>query len=288
MSKSINEPAGVAEQQKQAQPSLRHPVDLTIRQGIAYVTLNRPEKLNALDLPTFQSLANISRTLRKNKTIRGVILQGAGTDFCSGLDIKSMMKDKSAMVRLLKKWLPCSANLAQQVSSNWRKVPVPVIAVIQGRCWGGGLQIALGADFRYVSADATLAVMESKWGLIPDMAGNMVLREILPKDQALRLAMTAEPIDAKQALQMHLVTQVSDRPLHDAENLLATLTTKSPDALAAIKRLYTRNWQSPDWKMLMMETWYQLKIITGKNQSLAVKKQLEPDNAKPYQPRKRW
>ncbi|TKB47039.1 crotonase/enoyl-CoA hydratase family protein [Thalassotalea mangrovi] len=268
--------------------SLRHPVDLTIRDDIAYVSLNRPDKLNALNLATFKSLASIARSLRNNRNIRGVILQGAGADFCSGLDVKSIMEDKSGMVRLLKKWLPGSSNLAQQVSSNWRKIPVPVIAVIQGRCWGGGLQIVLGADFRFVTSDVSLAVMESKWGLIPDMAGNMALRELLPKDQALRLAMTAEPISATEALAINLVTQVSDTPLQDAESLLGELKLKSPDALAAIKRLYTRNWQSPDWKMLMMETWYQVKIILGKNQRRAVKKQLNPDDAKPYLPRGRW
>ncbi|QDP02385.1 crotonase/enoyl-CoA hydratase family protein [Thalassotalea sp. PS06] len=272
----------------QIKSNLRSPVDLTIKDDIAYVTLNRPEKLNALDLATFKSLAGIARTLRKDRFIRGVILQGVGQDFCSGLDVKSMMKDKSAMVTLLKKLLPGSSNLAQQVSSNWRKVPVPVIAVIQGRCWGGGLQIALGADFRFVTPDATLAVMESKWGLIPDMAGNMVLREILPKDQALRLALTADPISADEAMKMNLVTQVSEDPLQDAEVLLAELKAKSPDALGAIKRLYTRNWQSPDRKMLMMETWYQIKIILGENQRRAVKQQLDPENAKPYFPRGRW
>lgn len=270
------------------QTDLRSPVDLTIKDDIAYVTLNRPDKLNALDLATFKSMAGIARTLRKDRSIRGVILQGSGKDFCSGLDVKSMMSDKSAMVTLLKKLLPGSSNLAQQVSSNWRKLPVPVIAVVQGRCWGGGLQIALGADFRFVTADATLAVMESKWGLIPDMAGNMVLREILPKDQALRLALTADPISADEAMKMNLVTHVSDNPLQDAEQLLAELKTKSPDALGAIKRLYTRNWQSPDWKMLMMETWYQIRIIMGKNQRRAVKQQLDGDNAKPYLPRGRW
>ncbi|WP_394176630.1 crotonase/enoyl-CoA hydratase family protein [Thalassotalea litorea] len=288
MSEPDNVSERVSEHQNLTDNALRHPVDLTIKNDIAYVTLNRPEKLNALDLATFKSLASIGRTLRKNTHIRGVILQGAGTDFCSGIDVKSLMKNSSAMLTLLKKWLPGSANLAQQVSTNWRKIPVPVIAVIQGRCWGGGLQIALGADFRYVSADATLAVMESKWGLIPDMAGNMVLREIMPKDQALRLAMCAEPISAHQAMEMNLITQVCEAPLQEAQHLLSQLTHKSPDALAAIKRLYTRNWQSPDWKMLMMETWYQIKIITGKNQRRAVKKQLDPDNAKPYQPRKRW
>ena len=121
-------------------------ISLHLEGDIAYVTLNRAEKRNALDMAMFRAIDKVSRQLRKDRHIRAVIVQGDGEDFCSGLDVKSVLKEKSSALKLLAKWLPGNANLAQRVSNNWRKIPVPVIMVIHGRCWDGGLQIALGAD----------------------------------------------------------------------------------------------------------------------------------------------
>jgi enoyl-CoA hydratase/carnithine racemase len=265
-----------------------HCVTLTIDNNIAFVTLNRAEKRNALDMAMFKAIDKVSRQLRKNRNIRAVIVQGAGEDFCSGLDIKSVMSQKSSAMALLAKWLPGQANLAQRVSHNWRKIPVPVIMVIQGRCWGGGMQIALGADFRFATSGASFSIMEGKWGLIPDMGGNLALREIVAKDVALRLAMTAEVISAQCALDCGLITHVSDDPLETAIQLVEQLAERSPDAVAALKKLYQQNWFKAEWLMLAKESYYQLKILLGKNQSLAVKKQLNPEKDISYQLRKKW
>jgi enoyl-CoA hydratase/carnithine racemase len=263
-------------------------VTLNIDKNIAYVTLNRPEKRNALDLTMFKAIDKVSRQLRRDRSIRAVIVQGKGVDFCSGLDIKSIMKQKSAMITLLAKWMPGHANLAQRVSVNWRKIPVPVIMVIQGRCWGGGLQIALGADFRFTTTDASLSIMEGKWGLIPDMGANLAFREIVAKDVALKLTMTAEVVNAENALKLGLVTAVSDDPLQQALQLIAQITERSPDAVAAVKRLYHNSWFKAEWLMLARESYYQVKILLGKNQNRAVKKQLNPEKEIPYLPRKKW
>ena len=142
-------------------------VSLQIDNCIAIVTLDRAAKRNALDMAMFKAIDKISRQLKRDRNIRAVIVQAKGEDFCSGLDIKSVMGKKSSVLSLLSKWLPGQANLAQRVSYNWRKIPVPVIMVIQGRCWGGGLQIALGADFRFATPTASFSIMEGKWGLIP-------------------------------------------------------------------------------------------------------------------------
>jgi enoyl-CoA hydratase/carnithine racemase len=263
-------------------------VSLEIKDSIAWVHLDRPNKRNALDLRMFRAIDRVSKRLRKDREIRAVIVQGRGEDFCSGLDVKSIMQDRSSMLSLLFKWLPGQANLAQRVSVNWRSIPVPVIMVIQGRCWGGGLQIALGADFRFVHTDASLSVMEGKWGLIPDMGGNLVLREILSKDTALRLAMTAEEIDAKNALDLGLVTHVSEAPLEHALKLVANISDRSPDAVAAVKKLYHRTWYKPDWLMLARESWYQVRIILGKNQRVAVRRQVDDGKKPGYHPRQKW
>lgn len=263
-------------------------VTLKVEDNIAFVTLNRAEKRNALDMTMFKTIDNISRQLRKNREIRAVIVQANGEDFCSGLDIKSVLSQKSSAMSLLAKWLPGQANLAQRVSYNWRKIPVPVIMVIHGRCWGGGLQIALGADFRFASPDASFSIMEGKWGLIPDMGGNLVLRELVSKDVALKLTMTAEVVSAQQALDYGLITLVSDEPLGQAKELVAQIVERSPDAVAATKKLYHQNWFKADWVMLAKESYYQIKILMGKNQKRAVKKQLKPDDNIMYTIRNKW
>jgi len=263
-------------------------VTLSIEDNIAFVTLNRAEKRNALDMTMFRTIDKISRQLRKNRDIRAVIVQANGEDFCSGLDIKSVLSQKSSAMSLLAKWLPGQANLAQRVSYNWRKIPVPVIMVIHGRCWGGGLQIALGADFRFASPDASFSIMEGKWGLIPDMGGNLALRELVTKDIALKLTMTAEVISASTAVGYGLITQVSDEPLKQARQLAAQITDCSPDAVAAVKKLYQQNWFKAEWKMLAKESYYQVKILMGKNQNRAIKRQLNPEDNIKYIIRNKW
>ena len=263
-------------------------VTLSVENNIAFVTLNRPEKRNALDMAMFRAIDNTIRRLRKDREIRAVIVTANGEDFCSGLDIKSVLSQRSASFSLLAKWLPGKANLAQRVSYNWRKIPVPVIMVIQGRCWGGGLQIALGADFRLASPDASFSIMEGKWGLIPDMGGNLALRELVSKDIALKLTMTAEVVSAQTALEYGLITAVADEPLQQAKQLAEQITERSPDAIAAVKKLYQQNWFKAEWLMLAKESYYQVKILLGKNQNKAVKKQMKPDSNIRYNIRNKW
>jgi len=263
-------------------------VHLKIENNIAFVSLNRADKRNALDMSMFKTIDKISKQLRRNRQIRVVIVQARGEDFCSGLDVKSMMAKKSSMVTLLKKWLPGRANLAQRVSYNWRKIPVPVIMVIQGRCWGGGLQIALGGDFRFATNNASFSIMEGKWGLIPDMGANLALRELVNKDVVLRLAMTAEIISAETALAYGLISDISDDPAKQALKLAEQIAERSPDAVAAVKKLYQVNWLKAEWRMLATETYYQLKVILGKNQARATQRQLNPENKKDYLARKKW
>ncbi|WP_371376189.1 crotonase/enoyl-CoA hydratase family protein [Thalassotalea aquiviva] len=259
-----------------------------VKNQIAFVSLNRPQKHNALNLALFKALDHTIKRLDKQKNIRAIIVFGNGPDFCTGLDINSVMKSKTAALTLLYKWWPGKANLAQRVSYGWRQLNVPVIMAIHGRCWGGGLQIALGADFRLVSTDSTFSVMESKWGLIPDMAGNLALRELVRKDIALKLAMTAEIIDAKTAQNLGLVSEVCADPLAGATLLAEQISARSPDSVAAVKALYHRLWQAKDWRWLARESWYQIRILAGKNQKIAVKNQLKPHQQADYQPRSRW
>lgn len=101
------------------------------------------------------------------------------------------------------------SNLAQDVGYLWRDVPAPVIAVTHGYCFGGGFQVALGADFRFSTADCEFSIMESKWGLIPDMSLTVTLRELIPIDLAKELTMTARRFSGTEAKAMGLISRVS-------------------------------------------------------------------------------
>ncbi|OLQ71133.1 enoyl-CoA hydratase [Photobacterium proteolyticum] len=253
-------------------------LEVTEEQGIVTVALNRPEKLNALDMEMFRELDSVSKQLRKRKDIRAVILTGNGGSFSSGLDIKSVATSKSKALRLLAKILPGNANLAQRVSRNWRQIPVPVIAVIEGRCYGGGLQIVMGADFRFVTPDSELSIMEVRWGLVPDMAGLLSLREVVPKDVAMRLTMTGEIVSGEQAQQLSLVTDVSDDPMAAAKAFCRQISQASPDALAAIKHTMNRCWTGSERNLLARETFSQIRLLLGRNFFIAGKRQRSKNN----------
>ncbi|GAA4899857.1 crotonase/enoyl-CoA hydratase family protein [Ferrimonas pelagia] len=261
-------------------------VSCEIEAGVAYVRLAREEKHNAIDFKMFQAIIAVQKQLRRQRGVRGVILSGNGVDFCSGLDTRSVFSKPTLAMRLLWKWWPGQANMAQKVCTGWRDLPVPVIAVLHGRIWGGGLQIALGADFRIATPDADLSVMEARWGLIPDMGGNLALREQLRQDQAMWLAMTAEQIDGRKAHELGLVTELSEEPMELAQTWMAQLVSRSPDAVAATKRLFRRHGVPRPGAMLAAETLSQCRIIVGRNRKIATSKAL--GNDREYGPRGRW
>ncbi len=247
---------------------------LTIKNEIAIVTLNRANKHNALDMKMFMAIKNCIKQISKDKNIRVVILKGDGPSFCSGLDIKSIFLKQSNSIKLLWKWWPTQANLAQIVTNGWRQLNVPVISVLHGNCWGGGMQIALGTDFRIASPDTSLSIMEAKWGLIPDMGGTPGLLQNMPLDQAMKLAMTADVISAEQALNSQLITEISDKPFEVAKELAEKLIERSPDTNKRIKRMYHKIWCRSQGSILASESFNQWKILLGKNQKIAVKKAL--------------
>jgi len=264
-------------------------VQLEIVNQVAYVKLARPEKHNALDMAMFQAVVKTIKQLRKDRHIRAVIVSGEGPDFCTGLDVKSMLKSTSGPLKLLFKINPRNANMAQQVSIGWQSIPVPVIAVIHGRCWGGGLHIALGADVRMATPDASLSIMEGRWGLIPDMGGLETLRRHCRLDVAKQLTFTSELLDGEQARKAGLITHVSDDPMSHAEQLAATICQQSPDAVAGVKKLYNKSWTGSKGALLFRETWYQLRVIFGKNSRIKAHNQThKADQQKPFLPRKKW
>lgn len=249
-------------------------VHCKLQDGIARVSLDRADKLNALDLAMFKAIVAEQKRLARARSLRVVVLSGSGTDFCSGLDVKSVMSDRMAIPRLLWKWHPWKANLAQQVSVGWAQLGVPVIAAIHGRCWGGGMQIALGADIRIAHPQASFSIMEAKWGLIPDMGGMLGLQKLTSYDRALKLTMTAETFTGIQALDWGIVTEISESPSEAADALAGELLNRSPDALHRSKKLYRGAWHRAPGAVLARESWHQIRTMAGQNQSIAVRREM--------------
>lgn len=260
-------------------------VNVTIADQIATVSLNRPSKFNGLDMAMFSELTATAKRLRKDRSLRAIILRGEGRAFCSGLDVKGVSSNPLNFARLLFKPGRKISNLAQDVGYLWRDVPAPVIAVTHGVCFGGGLQIALGADFRFSTADCEFSVMESKWGLIPDMSLTVSLRELTRIDVAKELTMTGRRFNGIEAKELGLVTRVCADPLAEAHAFAEELKARSPDAVAASKLLFNRTWSATDKIALDWETRLQKKIIGRYNQRAAVS-QNGKGESKPFQDRR--
>jgi len=241
--------------------------------GVVKVTLTRPDKMNALDMDMFRSLRDAARSLVDNPAgVRAVVLSGEGRAFCAGLDVRSVCHPLSAtanMRELLHRPEGELSNLAQDVGYLWRRLPAPVIAAVHGICFGGGLQIALGADIRVVAPTCKLSVMEAKWGLVPDMSATVTLPELVPKDVAMELTMTGRVFDGREALGLGLATKLSQTPQEEALVLAQTIAQKSPDATAAAKRLLhaTYSEASNDARNLRLESELQTRLIGGWNQA---------------------
>ncbi|NRA62128.1 MAG: crotonase/enoyl-CoA hydratase family protein [Psychrobium sp.] len=244
-------------------------VKISYQQDIAIVSLNRPDKYNALDMAMFDAIVAAIKELKDNRAIRAVILRGEGKGFCAGLDMVSVMKNPLNVSTLLKKEHGVISNLAQDVGYLWRDLAVPVIAVTHGSCFGGGMQIALGADFRYASEDCRFSIMEAKWGLIPDMSLSVTLRELTRIDVAKELTMTGRIFNADEAYRLGLVSKVCEDPLADALEFAKSLTARSPDAVMYAKKLFNDSWLSDDTQALDFETRYQKKILGRWNHLVA-------------------
>jgi enoyl-CoA hydratase/carnithine racemase len=261
-------------------------VTYTVADGIAQVRLNRPDKLNALTLDLLGELVSTARELGRDKTLRAVVLAGEGGSFTAGLDFASVLKSpvKIAEAFIPRPWR--GTNTFQEAAWAWRRLPVPVIAAVEGHCLGGGVQIALGADFRFASPDSTWSVLEGKWGIIPDMSGIRSLAEVVGIDTAKRLTMTAAMITGKEARELGLVTEVAADPIAAATAFAQELAERSPDALAAAKRLFNDTWTASPRKTFSRERIEQLRLLFGANTKIAQKAAFKKE--KPvYRPRAR-
>lgn len=251
-------------------------VALSIDNHVATVTLNRPDKHNALDRAMFDALSETGEALIADPTVRAVVLTAAGPNFCAGIDTSVFSAGPSAIdPHSLQPVEGSPANIFQRAAYVWREVPVPVICAITGIAYGGGLQVALGADLRYAAPDAQLSVMEVKWGIIPDMAITTTLTRHMAVDRIKELALTGRIVAGTEACELGLVTAVHDDPRQAAQETAAGIAARNPDAICAIKHLFDSAWQLADTDALELEAKLQLSVLGKPNQIEAVKANLE-------------
>ncbi|MFC0241390.1 crotonase/enoyl-CoA hydratase family protein [Rhodopseudomonas telluris] len=257
-------------------------VSVSLTDGVADVRLVRADKMNALDAAMFEALVATTERLSKDKSVRVVVLSGEGKAFCAGLDMGrfAAMKENGGNgipggeFRDLTKRTHGQANAAQQAVWGWRTLPVPVIAAVHGVAFGGGCQLALGADIRLMAPDARMSIMEIKWGLVPDMAGTPILATLLRDDVLRELTYTGRIVDAKEAVSLGLATRIVDDPRAAALEMAREIAGKNPDAIRAAKRMMNSLSVDPG-PALLAESVEQQKLIGSPNQTEAVRANME-------------
>ena len=252
-------------------------VTIDIRDGVADVRLNREQKYNALSPEMFTAIIEAGESLALAKDVRAVVLSGNGKGFCAGLDMASFaaMADQHTweerdptQTRLSRDNRPES--FAQRPAMVWKQLPMPVIAALHGVVFGGGAQVALGADIRIAAPDLQMSIMEIKWGLVPDMSITQTLRDLVPLDVAKELTFTGKIFDGQQAAALGLVTRVADDPYAEAMQLARDIADKSPDAIRAAKTLFEEAWHADSRTGLELEASLQGGLIGSSNQLEAV------------------
>jgi len=251
-------------------------VSVSIDSHVAEVVLNRPDKFNAIDLKMFDALGEAADQVGNDNAVRAVVLRGAGNNFCAGIDLDVFADGElDFKAELASKVGPSAANRFQRAAYAWRELPIPVICAVEGVTFGGGLQIALGADLRYAAADAKLSIMEAKWGIIPDMGISTTLRDLVAPDHMKELSWSARVLSGAEAHELGLVTAVVDDPVSTCRQVAADCAARSPNAIRGIKKLVNEAWHLNEADSLALEARLQSDIIGGENQVEAVRANLQ-------------
>lgn len=229
--------------------------------GVAVVTMTRAEHHNALDDAMISALLKCSETLQDDPRVRAVVLRGEGESFCAGLDVKHYLQNPARIDNLLVRGPGQEANSAQRVSYDWHLLPVPVIAAITGNCFGGGLQLALGADIRVAAPESRLSIMEIRWGLVPDMGITQSLPQLVGIDVAKDLTFTGRILSGHEARELRLVTHTADDPTAYAMKLARNIAARPPKAVRAAKQLYNESWRADTATGLRLETSLQRDLL---------------------------
>lgn len=243
--------------------------------GVAQLRLIRADKLNALDPAMFDALLDAGRVLQEARGVRAVVMAAQGRGFCAGIDLGNFERWKGDAAPDFTTRTHGPANRFQHAALLWRKLPMPVIAAVHGVCFGGGLQLASGADIRVVAPDARLSIMEMKWGLVPDMGGYALWRGLVRDDVLRELTFTNREFSGVEALAFGFATHVDADPVARATAIARTIAQRSPDAIRAAKDLFNRVPDADEAELLLAESVAQRGLKGSPNQLEAIASQME-------------
>ncbi|MCO5396701.1 enoyl-CoA hydratase/isomerase family protein [Ralstonia soli] len=221
-------------------------LNVTIQGFVASVAINRPEKLNALDLAAFAEIGRLAEELDRDERVRVVVFRGTGHQaFSAGADISELVDITNDEAR-------DRAKCRQAALQKLEDMSKPTVAVMSGYALGGGVELALACTFRIATADVKIAFPEVKIGQLPGAGGTQRLPRLIGRSRALDMMLTGRMIGAEEALGFGLLNRVIDDPNCDADAFIGQFTSLSPVALAAIKRAV--HWsEGPLMKGLEME-----------------------------------
>ena len=245
-------------------------VTIDIQDQVADVRLNRPEKMNALSMPMFDAIVAAGQQLQKDTSVRAVVLSGEGRGFCAGLDLANFTDPSGLAAPFGEGKGGYWPNYYQLPAFVWKSIPVPVICALHGVTYGGGAQIALGADIRIAHPNLRMSIMEIKWGLIPDMSASQTLRDLVRLDVAKELTFTGRVVEGLEAQQIGLVTSLSETPREAALEMAAGIAKRNPNAITLGKYLLDNTWHGDQIEGLRVEERLQGKLLKSHNQIEAV------------------
>lgn len=263
-------------------------IEVSIKQHVAHVQFCRADKMNALNKDMITALIDTAQQIKQDRSVRAVVISGRGGNFCAGLDksnFSSVMQGQGLQigddpnVTALRQRTHGIYNIVQKIVWQWREIPVPVIAAIEGVALGGGLQIALAADMRYAASNSKFSILEIKWGLIPDMGSTQLMRHLISEDTVRDLTYTGRIFSAHEANEYGFVTGVNENPVEHSLLKAREISQQNPDAIRASKALLNAAPYLSVEEGLLMESHLQDEIIGSDNQKEAIMSVLEKRTA---------
>jgi len=226
--------------------------------GVATVTLNRPDALNALTVPMKRELLAVFRRLERDTAVRAVILTGSGRAFCAGQDLRERLQPDAA---------PLGAELRERynpIIRAMRSLPKPVVGAINGVAAGAGASLAFACDVRIAADGASFALAFGRVGLVPDSGATWFLPRLVGAARAAEITMLGDPVSAEDALRIGLVSRVvaADALTPEAHTVAARLAASAPRALALTKRALESGWDRSLDEALEYEA--QLQDLAGR------------------------
>ena len=213
------------------------PIDVSVQGGIAVITINRPERLNAMDAAHYESLSLAWQQVRDDPAIRVAVITGAGEkSFTTGADLKSFVPAVPSLAEMM---LTQKSQLLNRGLEVWK----PVIAAVNGYCLGGGTTLLLATDIRVAAPHATFSLSEVKRGVFPANGGTQRIIQQLPHPIAMEMLLTGEPISAETALHWGLINKVVPMAelLPTAMQYAQRIAANAPLAVQAAKELALRS-----------------------------------------------